>query len=220
VPQRLPTTPVTGESEVVYALAVIALGAVASASGILPAAPSGRVASADTVATYRIDVGHSDISFRIRHLMSRTRGTFNEWAGTITADPADWSTGKVEVTIQAASIDTRHERRDADLRSDNFLDVETFPTITFKSTRVEVTGTTLAISGDLTIRDVTRPVVLHGEFLGATGKGTPRERIGFEAATTINRLDYGVKWNRALEGGGVLLGDDLEISIGIEAVRM
>jgi polyisoprenoid-binding protein YceI len=199
---------------------VIALGAVASGTGILPPAPSGRVASADTVATYRIDVGHSDISFRIRHLMSRTRGTFNEWAGTITADPADWSTGKVEVTIQAASIDTRHERRDADLRSDNFLDVETFPTITFKSTRVEVTGTTLAISGDLTIRDVTRPVVLHGEFLGATGKGTPRERIGFEAATTINRLDYGVKWNRALEGGGVLLGDDLEISIGIEAVRM
>jgi polyisoprenoid-binding protein YceI len=199
---------------------VIALGAVASASAIMPAAPAGRGASADTVATYRIDVGHSDISFRIRHLMSRTRGTFNEWAGTITADPADWSTGKVEVTIQAASIDTRHERRDADLRSDNFLDVETFPTITFRSTGVDVTGTTIAITGDLTIRDVTRPVVLHGEFLGATGKGTPRERIGFEAATTINRLDYGVKWNRALEGGGVLLGDDLEIIIGIEAVRM
>lgn len=199
---------------------MIALGAVASASAIMPAAPAGHGASADTVATYRIDVGHSDISFRIRHLMSRTRGTFNEWAGTITADPADWSTGKVEVTIQAASIDTRHERRDADLRSDNFLDVETFPTITFRSTGVEVTGTTIAITGDLTIRDVTRPVVLHGEFLGATGKGTPRERIGFEAATTINRLDYGVKWNRALEGGGVLLGDELEISIGIEAVRM
>ena len=204
----------------VYALALIALGAVAPAFGYVPTAPSGHPAPADTVAAYRIDVGHSDISFRIRHLMSRTRGTFNEWAGTITADPADWSSGKVEVTIQAASIDTRHERRDADLRSDNFLDVETFPTITFRSTRVEVTGTTLAITGDLTIRDVTRPVVLQGEFLGATGKGTPRERIGFEATTTINRLDYGVKWNRALEGGGVLLGDDLEISIGIEAVRM
>lgn len=175
---------------------------------------------ADTVATYRIDVGHSDISFRIRHLMSRTRGTFNEWAGTITADPADWTTGSVDVTIQAASIDTRHERRDADLRSDNFFDVETYPAITFKSTKVDVSGTTLSITGDLTIRDVTRSVVLQGEFLGVTGKGTPRERIGFEASTTINRLDYGVKWNRAIEGGGVLLGDEVEISIGIEAVRM
>ena len=201
----------------VIAVAVLAaLGPLAApASAVASARPS-----ADTVATYRIDVGHSDISFRIRHMMSRTRGTFNEWAGTITADPADWTTGSVDVTIQAASIDTRHERRDADLRSDNFFDVETFPTITFKSTRVDVSGTTLSITGDLTIRDVTRSVVLQGEFLGVTGKGTPRERIGFEASTTINRLDYGVKWNRAIEGGGVLLGDEVEISIGIEAVRM
>ncbi len=195
------------------------LGALGPLAAPAPAAPSARL-SADTVATYRIDVGHSDISFRIRHMMSRTRGTFNQWAGTISADPADWTTGSVDVTIQAASIDTRHERRDADLRSDNFFDVETFPTITFRSTRVDVSGTTLSITGDLTIRDVTRSVVLQGEFLGVTGKGTPRERIGFEASTTINRLDYGVKWNRAVEGGGVLLGDEVEISIGIEAVRM
>jgi polyisoprenoid-binding protein YceI len=201
----------------VIAVAVLAaLGPLAApASAVAAARPS-----ADTVATYRIDVGHSDISFRIRHMMSRTRGTFNEWAGTITADPADWTTGSVDVTIQAASIDTRHERRDADLRSDNFFDVETYPAITFKSTKVDVSGTTLSITGDLTIRDVTRSVVLQGEFLGVTGKGTPRERIGFEASTTINRLDYGVKWNRAIEGGGVLLGDEVEISIGIEAVRM
>lgn len=202
-----------------YALAVAVLGALAPGAGSPSPEPRGAIA-ADTLATYRIDVGHSDISFRIRHLMSRTRGTFNEWTGTITVDPGNWSTGSVDVTIQAASIDTRHERRDADLRSDNFLDVETYPTITFKSRKVEVTGTAIAITGDLTIRDVTRPVVLQGEFLGATGTGTPRERIGFEATTTINRLDYGVKWNRALEGGGVLLGDELEISIGIEAVRM
>ncbi len=203
----------------VHALAVAVLGALGPLAAPAPAAPSARL-SADTVATYRIDVGHSDISFRIRHMMSRTRGTFNQWAGTISADPADWTTGSVDVTIQAASIDTRHERRDADLRSDNFFDVETFPTITFRSTRVDVSGTTLSITGDLTIRDVTRSVVLQGEFLGVTGKGTPRERIGFEASTTINRLDYGVKWNRAVEGGGVLLGDEVEISIGIEAVRM
>ena len=203
----------------VHVIAVAVLAALGPLAAPASTVPSARP-SADTVATYRIDVGHSDISFRIRHMMSRTRGTFNAWAGTITADPADWATGSVDVTIQAASIDTRHERRDADLRSDNFFDVETYPTITFKSTKVDVSGTTLSITGDLTIRDVTRSVVLQGEFLGVTGKGTPRERIGFEASTTINRLDYGVKWNRAIEGGGVLLGDEVEISIGIEAVRM
>ena len=189
-----------------YALAVALLATLAGAQ-------------ADTV-TYRIDTGHSDVSFRIRHMMSRTSGTFNEWSGSITADPTDWSTGSVDVTIQAASIDTRHPRRDADIRSDNFFDVETWPTITFKSRKVEVSGTALTITGDLTIRDVTRPVVLKGEFLGRSGSGPGKERIGFEASTTINRLDYGVKWNRALEGGGVLLGDEVEITINIEAIRM
>lgn len=138
-------------------------------------------APADTV-TYRIDTGHSDVSFRIRHMMSRTTGTFNEWAGTITTDPVDWSTASVDVTIQAVSIDTRHARRDADIRSDNFFDVETWPTIRFKSRKVEANGAALAITGD--------------------------------------RLDYGVKWNRALEGGGALLGDEVEITINIEGIRM
>jgi polyisoprenoid-binding protein YceI len=202
----------------VYVLAVAVVTALAP--GIRAALDRPVVPAADTVATYRIDAGHSDISFRIRHFVSRTRGTFNEWAGTIRADPADWSTGSVEVTIQAASIDTRHERRDSDLRSDNFFDVASYPTITFRSTRVEISGSNLTITGDLTIRDVTRPVVLNGVFLGSTGPGNVRERIGFEASTTINRLDYGVKWNRAIEGGGVMLGDEVEITIGIEAVRM
>jgi polyisoprenoid-binding protein YceI len=182
-------------------------------------AMSALPAPADT-ATYRIDVGHSELSFRIRHLMSRANGTFREWAGTLTADPADWSTGSVDVTIQAASIDTRHERRDADLRSENFFDVANHPTITFKSTKVEVDGSRITVTGDLTMKGITRPVVLTGEFLGRMGAGTERERIGFSATGKLNRTDYGIVWNRAVEGGGVLLGDEVEITLAIEATRM
>jgi polyisoprenoid-binding protein YceI len=184
---------------------------------VVPAA--GPYAAADTV-TYRIDVGHSELTFRVRHLMSRANGTFREWSGTITADPADWSTGSVDVTIQAASIDTRHERRDQDLRSDNFFDVANHPTITFKSTKVEVDGNRIVLTGDLTMRGTTRPVVLTGEFLGRQGAGTPRERVGFSASGKVDRTAYGIVWNRAVEGGGVLLGDEVELTIAIEAVRM
>lgn len=199
---------------------------------IVPAAaPSTSAAAADSAArpaalipadtaTYRIDVGHSELTFRIRHLMSRANGTFREWTGTITADPADWSTGSVDVTIQAASIDTRHERRDNDLRSDNFFDVANHPTITFKSTRVEMDGSRIIVTGDLTMKGVTKPLVLTGEFLGRMGVGTARERIGFSATGKLNRTDYGIVWNRAVEGGGVLLGDEVEITLAVEAIRM
>jgi polyisoprenoid-binding protein YceI len=152
--------------------------------------------------------------------MSRANGTFREWAGTITADPANWSTGSVDVTIQAASIDTRHERRDTDLRSENFFDVANHPTITFKSTKVEVVGSQITVTGDLTMKGITRPVVLTGEFLGRMGAGTQRERVGFSATGKLNRTDYGIVWNRAVEGGGVLLGDEVEITLAIEATRM
>ncbi|HEU4830398.1 MAG TPA: YceI family protein [Gemmatimonadales bacterium] len=183
------------------------------------AAEHAPLASADT-ATYRIDVGHSELTFRIRHLMSRASGTFREWTGTITADPADWSTGSVDVTIQAASIDTRHERRDNDLRSDNFFDVANHPTISFRSTKVELDGSRIVVTGDLTMKGVTKPIVLTGEFLGRMGAGTERERIGFSATGKVNRTDYGIVWNRAVEGGGVLLGDEVEITLAVEAIRM
>ena len=199
-------------------LTLLALALPAPAAGPSPEAPLPG-AAADT-ATYRIDVGHSELKFRIRHLMSRANGTFREWSGTITADPADWSTGSVDVTIQAASIDTRHERRDSDLRSDNFFDVANHPTITFRSTSVEVNGTEIVVTGDLTMKGVTKPLVLTGEFLGRMGVGTERERVGFSATGKLNRTDYGIVWNRAVEGGGVLLGDEVEITLAIEAIRM
>ncbi|HEX6645373.1 MAG TPA: YceI family protein [Gemmatimonadales bacterium] len=194
---------------------VLSIAALAAPPGG-PAAPAAR---ADT-ATYRIDVGHSELSFHIRHLMSRVNGTFREWSGTITADPSDWSTGSVEVTIQSATIDTRHARRDEDLKSENFFDAANHPTITFRSTRVEVNGSQIVVTGDLTMRGVTHPVVLTGEFLGRQGAGTARERIGFSASGRIDRTKYGIVWNRAVEGGGVLLGDEVEINVAVEAVRM
>ena len=202
-------------------LAYLTLVALAFPAPAWAAGPPVAVHSTATdTATYRIDVGHSELTFRIRHLMSRANGTFREWSGTITADPADWSTGSVDVTIEAASIDTRHERRDNDLKSDNFFDVANHPTITFKSRKVEVNGDAIVVTGDLTMKGVTKPLVLTGEFLGRMGTGTQRERVGFSATGKLNRTDYGIVWNRAVEGGGVLLGDEVEVTLAIEAIRM
>lgn len=186
---------------------------------VQPTVPMAASAPADPNA-WRIDATHSDLSFSIRHFVSRVRGTFGRWAGTIIVDTTDVTRGSVDVTIQATSIDTQNENRDNDLRSANFFEVEKYPTITFKSTKVEGRKDDLTVTGDLTIRGVTKPVVLTGRYLGATApdqRGT--RRIGFEASTMINRLDYGVTWNRAVEGGGVMLGDDVRIDIVIEAMK-
>jgi polyisoprenoid-binding protein YceI len=169
---------------------------------------------------WRIDKTHSELTFQIRHFMSRVRGTFRDWKGTVTLpDVAKWENAAIDVEIQTPSIFTDNERRDADLRSSNFFAADSFPTITFKSMRIERTGDAAKIFGDLTIRGVTKPVVLDGRYLGLQNNANGSQRLGFEATTTVNRLDYGVKWNRAVEGGGVMLGDDVKIEIAIEAVR-
>ena len=168
--------------------------------------------------TWKIDVTHSELTFRIRHLVSTVPGTFLEWGGTLHADPDHLAGGSVEVTIQTASITTRHERRDADLRSTNFFDAASNPTITFKSTRVEVHGKTIKLTGDLSMHGVTKPVVLEGEYNGTMGSGA-QQRIGFSVAGKLNRLDWGITWNRAVEGGGMLLGDEVMLEVAISAVR-
>ena len=185
----------------------------AALAGALTAVP----VAADT-ATFNIDKGHSELTFRIRHIMSRVSGTFTDWKGTITGDPASWSGGSTEIVIQTTSIDTRLEKRDTHLRSADFFDAATFPQITFRSTSVAVTGNEVTLTGDLTIRGVTKPVTLAGEYLGTTGDGA-KQRVGFHVTGKINRMDYGVAWNRNLETGGVLLGDDVELDISVEAVR-
>ena len=168
---------------------------------------------------WTIDPVHSNITFKVRHLVSKVPGMFTQWTGEILVDPAKLNDGSVSVSIQTTSINTRNERRDADLRSSNFFAADSFPTITFKSTKVEAKGSVLKITGDLTIRGVTKSVALDGEFGGTFGPPEPtKQKIGFSASTTINRLDYGVKWNRLIEGSN-LLGDNVEITINIEATR-
>jgi polyisoprenoid-binding protein YceI len=167
---------------------------------------------------WKIDASHSDLTFKIRHLVSTVSGTFLEWGGTLHADPEHLAGGSVEVVIQTASITTRHDRRDADLRSPNFFDAAANPTITFKSTRVELHGKTIKLTGDLIMHGVTKPVVLEGEYNGSMGTGA-QQRIGFSVSGKLNRLDWGITWNRAVEGGGMLLGDDVVLEIAISAVR-
>jgi len=183
-------------------------------AGALTAAP----VPADT-ATFNIDKGHSEITFRIRHFMTRVSGTFTDWKGTVSGDPAAWTGGSTEIVIQTTSIDTRLETRDNHLRSVDFFDAATYPQITFKSTSVVVTGEAVTLKGDLTIRGVTKPVVLTGEYLGTAGEGA-RQRVGFHVTGKINRVDFGVAWNKVLETGGVMLGDDVDLDISIEAVRI
>lgn len=168
---------------------------------------------------WNIDRAHSEMTFSIRHIVSRVRGTFRQWEGSITIpDPVNWERGSsIDVTIQTASIFTDNERRDAHLRTSDFFLADSFPTITFRSTRIERSGDEARIHGDLTMRGVTKPVVITGEFLGT--QGAEFQRVGFEGTTKLNRLDYGVAWNRALEGGGVTLGDEVTINLSIAAVR-
>ena len=184
-----------------------------------PAAPRAAAPSAAPPVAWVIDPSHSELNFRIRHFVSRVNGTFRRWKGTIVADPANLAEGaSVEVEIETASIDTRHEKRDTHLRSAEFFDAANHPAITFRSRSVTVEGHALRIAGDLTIRGVTRPVVLEGEYVGTTGTAD-RQRLGFTATPTVNRMDYGVSWNRAAEGGGMMLGDEVTIELSVAAVR-
>ena len=168
---------------------------------------------------WNIDKGHSVVTFQIRHFVSKVRGSFADFKGTITADPDAWENAQIDVEIATPSITTNNERRDNDLRSPNFFAVDTFPTMTFKSTRIERKGDDAKIYGTLTMRGVSKPIVLDGHFNGIQKSSQGGDRVGFDATTTINRLDYGVKWNRAAEGGGVVLGDEVKIEINVEAIK-
>jgi polyisoprenoid-binding protein YceI len=183
-----------------------------------PAQTSKVAAPVSTPSTWKVDPTHSELSFSIRHMVSRVRGQFDTWTGTIIADPNDWNTASVEVVAQASTIDTNNERRDEDLRSPNHFDAEANPTVTFKSTKVtRFAGDSVQVAGNLTIHGVTKPVVLRGHFNGMTGAPGKR-RAGFEAETTINRQDFNMTWNRIVEGSS-MLGDEVKIEIDIAAVE-
>jgi len=171
--------------------------------------------------SWQIDSSHTSVEFTVRHMMiSNVKGQFQKTTGTITANGNDPASAKIDVTIDASSVDTRVERRDAHLKSPDFLDVAKFPTITFKSTKVEAAGPNKwTMTGDLTIHGVTRPVVLDVEGSGAPIQVMGHTRAGASATAKIKRSDFGLTWNKALETGGVLVGDDIAISIDIEAVK-
>ena len=170
---------------------------------------------------WSFDIVHSSINFTVRHMVvSKVRGRFTKWDGTLTMDERDPSGGSVEVVIDAASVDTGVDQRDTHLRSADFFDVEHFPTLTFRSTRVEKAGAgALKVAGELTMHGVTRPVVLDVEYAGSAKDPWGGVRAGFSARASLDRKDFGLLYNQLLETGGVLVGEKVEIAIEAEMVR-
>jgi polyisoprenoid-binding protein YceI len=172
--------------------------------------------------TWTIDASHSHVEFAVKHMMvSTVKGRFKDFSGRLNIDEANPENSTIEATIEVASVDTGAEQRDAHLRSDDFFNAERFPVIAFRSTKIERADNapTWRMTGDLTIRDVTKPVVLDVEFEGRGRDAYGGERAGFTAKTTINRKDFGVNWNGVIEAGGVVVSDTVKVSLNIEAVK-
>jgi len=176
---------------------------------------------ADLSGTYVLDSAHTRIGFVARHAMvTKVRGQFNEFEGSGVVDATDFTKSTVTVTIQAASIDTRNEQRDGHLRSNDFLAMEEYPQITFVSTGIQQTGpTSVELTGDLTIKGVTNTVTIPFEFEGAATDPFGNLRVGFEGSVVINRKDFGVSWNVALETGGVLVSDKVTLEFEVSAIK-
>jgi len=171
--------------------------------------------------SWQLDKAHSSINFSVRHMMiSTARGRFEEFDGTFEVNEADPRQSKIEVQIQAASINTKDAQRDGHLKSPDFFDVEKYPVISFKSKRVEkVSGQNVRLVGDLTIKDITKEVALDVEYAGQAKSPWGTINAGFTAQTKINRKEWGLTWNVALETGGMLVGEEVTISIELELVK-
>ncbi|HEV8336383.1 MAG TPA: YceI family protein [Candidatus Polarisedimenticolia bacterium] len=187
---------------------------------MLPAAFVFAVTESAKNEAYKIDPDHSNVGFSIRHFFSKVPGHFKNYEGTIALDPKDLSKAKVDVSIDTGSIDTGVEDRDKHLKSPDFFDAAKYPKMTFVSTEVIQKGPNhAAVKGNLTLHGVTKPVTLEADVLGFSPDPWGGYRGGFEAKTTLKRSDFGISWNKAVEGGGLLLGDDVEVTLNIEAVR-
>ena len=172
-----------------------------------------------TARAYAIDKAHSEVTFQVRHLLTKVRGRFSDFAGTVRFDEERPEHSSVSFTVDAITIDTNNTDRDQHLRSDDFFAVDRYPTITFASSRIGRTNEdTYDVSGTLTIRGVAREITLPVTFLGAASDPWGHARAGFETDVTINRKDFGLTWNAALETGGFLLGDDVRISLSFQAI--
>ena len=174
-----------------------------------------------TKTTWKLDPAHTLVEFSAKHLMITTvKGRITDIEGTIHSDEKNPQNSAVEAVLKAASLDTRTDQRDQHLRSADFLDVEKFPEIKFRSTRIEGGNESFKLTGDLTIRDVTRPITLDVEFEGTTRDPWGGERVGFSAKGKIDRRDFGLTWNQALETGGVVVGNDIKINLEVEAIKV
>jgi polyisoprenoid-binding protein YceI len=168
--------------------------------------------------TYQIDKSHSEATFQVRHLLTKVRGHFNDFEGSITLNEESPADSKVDVTIAATSIDTNEPARDKHLRSGDFFAADEHPTLSFHSTKVVPNGgKTFKVIGDLTIRGVKKSIEAPVSFLGKTKDPWGNEKIGFEAEFTLNRKDFGLNWNAALETGGFLVGDEVRVELSVQA---
>lgn len=175
-------------------------------------------ATATAARTLNIDLAHSEVAFQVRHLLSKVRGRFSAFGGTITYDAANPTASSVNVIIQSASIDTNEPQRDGHLKGADFFAAETYPTVAFVSHSITSTGKDqYSVEGDLTVRDITKRITVPVSFLGTAKDPWGNEKVAFEAEFTINRKDYGLNWNAALETGGFLVGDDVKVTLAIQA---
>ena len=173
---------------------------------------------ATTTRTYAIDKTHSEAAFQVRHLISKVRGRFADFDGAIEFDEEQPAQSSVTFTIQAASIDTATPDRDAHLRSEDFFAVDKYPTVTFVSTRITPRGKDeFEVAGNLTMRGVTKAIVIPVAYLGKATDPWGNQKVAFEAELTLNRKDFGLNWNAAIEAGGFLVGDEVKISLSIQA---
>jgi len=170
---------------------------------------------------WALDPAHSSVDFSVRHMMiANVKGTFNSFNATIEADPTDLTTANIEFSVDTASVDTRNKDRDAHLVSADFFDVENHPNMTFKSSNIEKTDEgEYNVTGDLTLRGVTKQETFAVTFEGQGKDPWGNEKAGFSASGTVNRSDYGLVWNAALETGGVLVGDKVKINLQIQAAK-
>jgi polyisoprenoid-binding protein YceI len=177
--------------------------------------------SASAGDTYQFDKTHTTVGFQVRHIFTMLGGKFQEFAGTINVDRTKPEASSVEFTINADSVFTNDPKRDAHLKSPDFFDVVKYPTITFKSTSVTANGKERwLVTGDLTMRGVTKQVTLPVTFLGEGKDPWGNEKMGFETATTLDRQDYGISWNKALDQGGMLVGDEVKVQVSVEANKV
>lgn len=184
-------------------------------------APATVAPAAGARTAWKLDPTHSLVEFSAKHLMITTvKGRIADVVGTIYTDEKDPKKSSVEATLKAASLDTRTDQRDQHLRSADFLNAEVYPEINFRSTRIEGDKENFKLTGDLTIRDVTKPVTLDVQFEGKTKDPWGGERVGFSGTGKIDRRDFGLTWNQALEAGGVVVGNEIKITLEVQAVRV